>query len=94
MSKGSAICFDFPSKDESRETKTNIILAAGAGEQMKARYSYEEMETLLSESSFMVMENLGAGEMIKLYFADYNKNTTENPMAAPADVDYVFAVKK
>lgn len=40
MSKGSAICFDYPSAEESIETKTNQMLALGAGEQMKAVYTY------------------------------------------------------
>ena len=94
MPKGSAICFDFPSKDESRESKTNKILAAGAGEQMKARYSYEEMEAVLSECGFTAAEHMEAEEMTNRYFTDYNKNTSENPMAAPAGVDYVLAVRK
>ena len=94
MPKGSAICFDFPSKEESKETKVNKTLASGAGEQMKARYSYEEMADLLSECGFTAAEHLEAEAMTKLYFADYNKNTPGHPMAAPAGVEYVFAVRE
>ena len=57
MPAGSAICFDFPSTDESKETKVNKTLASGAGEQMKAQYSFVEMEVLLSECGFAVGGN-------------------------------------
>ena len=36
MTVDSAVCFDYPSIEESSETRTNQILASGAGEQMKA----------------------------------------------------------
>ena len=36
MTVDSAVCFDYPSIEESSETRTNQMLAAGAGEQMKA----------------------------------------------------------
>ena len=94
MPKGSAICFDFPSKEESKETKVNKTLASGAGEQMKAQYSYEEMAALLSECGFRAAEHLTAEEMTKLYFADYNEHTSGHPMSAPSGVDYIFAVRE
>ena len=37
---------------QAKETKMNKTLASGAGEQMKAQYSFAEMETLLSECGF------------------------------------------
>jgi O-methyltransferase involved in polyketide biosynthesis len=36
MSEGSAICFDYPSVDESAETRKTQMLAYEAGEQMNA----------------------------------------------------------
>ncbi|MCR5023870.1 MAG: class I SAM-dependent methyltransferase [Lachnospiraceae bacterium] len=93
MPADSAICFDFPSTDESKETKVNKTLASGAGEQMKAQYSFAEMEALLSECGFKVAEHLGSEDMTERYFADYNRNSSEHPMAAPVGVEYVFAVK-
>ncbi len=93
MMAGATICFDFPSTDESKETKVNKTLASGAGEQMKAQYSFVEMEVLLSECGFAVVEHLGAEDMTGRYFADYNRNTPEHPMAAPVGVDYVFAMR-
>ncbi len=94
MPAGSAICFDFPSVDESKETKVNKTLASGAGEQMKAQYSFPEMEALLSMCGFIVAEHLGAEEMTERYFTDYNNSTSAHTMAAPVGVDYVIAVRK
>ncbi|MCR5023866.1 MAG: class I SAM-dependent methyltransferase [Lachnospiraceae bacterium] len=94
MPTGSAICFDFPSTDESKETKMNKTLARGAGEQMKAQYLFTEMEELLSECGFKVAEHLGPGDVTKRYFADYNSNSPDHPMSAPVGVDYVFAVRE
>ena len=94
MSAGSAICFDFPSTDESKETKVNKTLASGAGEQMKAQYPFAEMKVLLSECGFKVAEHLGAEDMTERYFASYNRTTPKYPMAAPVGVDYVYAVRE
>ena len=94
MPAGSAICFDFPSIDESKEAKVNKTLASGAGEQMKALYSFAEMKELLSGCGFVVAEHLGAEDMTERYFSDYNNNTPEHPMSAPVGVDYVLAVRK
>ena len=60
---------------------------------MKAQYSFAEMDTLLSGCGFVVTEHIGAEDMTEHFFAEYNKNTPEHPMAAPAGVDYVFAVR-
>lgn len=94
MPAGSAICFDFPSIDESKETKVNKTLASGAGEQMKAQYSFAEMKEILSGCGFAVAEHLGAGDMTERYFSDYNSNTPKHPMSAPVGVDYVLAVRE
>ena len=94
MAAGSAICFDYPSTDESKETKLNKALAGGAGEQMKARYSFPEMESLLSECGFIVGEHLGAEEMTEKFFTDYNEDVPTHPIIAPYGVDYIFAVSK
>lgn len=72
-------------------TKT---LASGAGEQMKARYSYAEMEDVLSDCGFAVEEHLEAEDMTERCFSEYNRKVPEHPMAAPVGVDYVFAVRR
>ena len=93
MCEGSAVCFDYPSMDDGRETKTNRVLAQGAGEEMKAQYTEYEMETLLSESGFLVYEHLNHEEMTDQYFADYNRSCPDLRMEAPKGVCYVHAVK-
>ena len=85
------ICFDYPSVDESKETKTNQVLASGAGEQMKILYSYEELEALLERCGFEVMEHLEHRGMTDRYFKEYNQNNPMYPMRAPKGVGYVLA---
>ena len=91
MTEGSMICFDYPSVDESKETKTNQVLASGAGEQMKILYSYEELEALLERCGFKVMEHLEHRGMTDRYFKEYNQNNPMYPMRAPKGVGYVLA---
>lgn len=91
MAPGSTICFDYPSYDESRETKINKELAGGAGEKMKALYTKEEMEELLSGCGFSVREHLDHKGMTERYFSKYNENTPKHQMTAPVGVAYVLA---
>lgn len=91
---GSAICFDYPSSEDSRETQINRALAHGAGERMKAQYAAREMETLLEACGFLVCEHLGHREMTERYFSDHNRRCTAHRMEAPEGVRYVCAEKK
>ena len=92
--EGSAICFDYQSREDSLETATNQALAQGAGEQMKAQYDAQKMEALLEECGFLVYEHLDHTEMTNQYFSDYNQRNPEHSMEAPAGVCYVLAVRK
>ena len=51
---------------------------------MKAKYSYSEMEALLSEAGFLIYEHMNAAEA----------TNTEHVMTAPEGVGYCLAVKK
>ena len=93
MTEGSAMCFDYPSVDESMETKTNRRLAFGAGEQMKALYSYPEINSLLQKCGYEMAQHLNHDEMTELYFKEYNDSHPAHPLEAPRGVGYVFAVK-
>ena len=93
LAEGSVICFDYPSTDESRETKTNQSLAQGAGEQMKALYSEQEIKELLQKCGFKLKEHLNDHEMTELYFKEYNNGNPAHQMQAPMGVGYVLAVK-
>ena len=92
--EGSVICFDYPSMDESKETKKNQMLASGAGEQMKALYSRSEIEALLLKCGFKLEEHLDDREVTKQYFSEYNRCNPREQMQAPAGVAYVVARKE
>ena len=73
--------------EEGGESARNRELAAEAGEAMKARYSYSEMDALLSRMGFLIYEHLDAGEATRMFFKD-------SDMTAPAGVGYCLAVRK
>ena len=54
---------------------------------MKARYSYGEMETLLSRAGFLIYDHMDADEATEAFFKD-------SDMTAPAGVGYCLAVRK
>ena len=54
---------------------------------MKAKYSYEEMETLLSNAGFLTCGHTDAGEATDAFLK-------ESGMTAPAGVAYCLAVRK
>ncbi len=65
----------------------NRELAAAAGKAMKARYSYGEMEVLLSRAGFLIYDHMDADEATEAFFKDCD-------MTAPAGVGYCLAVRK
>ncbi len=91
---GSSICFDYPQSADGTESRRNRELAAAAGEQMKAQYSYDELEELLSKAGFLVYEHLNADEATESFFQEYNCSNMEHCMAAPEGVGYGLAVKR
>ncbi|MBO6047086.1 MAG: class I SAM-dependent methyltransferase [Erysipelotrichaceae bacterium] len=94
MCQGSAICFDYPEKDDSKETRINQALAQEANEDMKAQYSYVDIERLLEKCGFLIYEHLDHYEMTSQYFSHYNEANPEHQMAVPKGVCYVYAVKQ
>lgn len=88
------ICFDYPSEEEGRESKTNRQLAAGAGEQMKAMYSELEIKEILSGCGFEISTHLNHEELTKQYFSAYNQYNEANVMKAPVGVGYISAKRK
>ena len=92
--EGSSICFDYPLSENGQESRRNRELAAAAGEQMKAEYTYDELEELLSESGFLIYEHLNAEEAGKRFFSEYNRMNPDESMTAPRGVGYCLAVKK
>ena len=54
---------------------------------VKARYSYGEMEALLSRAGFLIYDHMDADEATEEFFKD-------SDMTAPAGVGYCLAVRK
>ena len=94
MSEGSAICFDYPSVDESAETRKTQMLTSEAGEQMKAVYSYKKIGMVLDKHGFKIEEHLDENDMTYRYFREYNQANPMHQMNAPVGVGYVYAVKR
>ena len=91
---GSSIVFDYPTYEDGEEMKTNEQLANAANEKMKSKYSYKEIENILSENGLLVYEHLNNEEMTNTYFDDYNTLNPNNKIIAPKGVCYCLAVKK
>ena len=92
--KGSSIVFDYPNYEKSKETLINEKLASGANEKMKSKYSYNEIEMILSENGFLIYEQINSEEMTNTYFDKYNTLNPDNKIIAPKGVSYCLAVKE
>lgn len=92
--EGSALLFDFQTNEESIKTKINEQLAIGANECMKAKYSYQEIENMLSLNEFKIYEYLNDSDITKEFFYNYNTLNPNNKIIAPKGVCYLLAVKK
>ncbi|MGM9881905.1 MAG: class I SAM-dependent methyltransferase [Bacilli bacterium] len=94
LCNGSSIVFDYPTYEDSKEMQTNEKLASGANELMKSKYSYKEIEDILSENGLLIYEHLNNKEMTDNYFAKYNALNPNNKIIAPKGVCYCLAVKR
>lgn len=92
--KGSSICFDYPLLEAGTESLRNRQLAAAAGEPMRARYAYRDMERLLAASDFLIFEHLSAAQATHEFFCRHNSRNPGHHMSAPAGVSYCLAVKQ
>ena len=77
--------------DDRRKTQ---MLASEAGEQMKALYSYKEIDMILDKYGFIIEEHLDESDMTYRYFREYNQANPMHQMSAPVGVGYVYAVKR
>ena len=60
---------------------------------MKAMYSYDELEVLLSDTGFLIDERMNADEATAAFFWEYNRRNPEHSMTAPQSVGYCLCVK-
>lgn len=93
MCKGSTIVFDYPIIEDSEKEEITRKLAKGANEEMKSKYSYEELELKFQEYSLLIYEHLDYKDINEQYFKEYNSKSG-NKITAPKGVNYCLAVKK
>ena len=91
---GSSIVFDYPTTTESIETRTTEQLASSANEEMKSKYTYKELESILYENGLLIYEHSDADEITNTYFKEYNIRNKDNKIIAPRGVCYLLAVKR
>lgn len=95
ISKGSVIVFDYPDNEaDTEKTKKQKALAKGAGENMLAAYSYEEIKEMFIKYDLCVYEHLVSQEITDQYFRSYNEANPEHIMSAFDNVNYCTALKK
>lgn len=99
LSDGSSIVFDYPDEDNYTEkagarAKKQAMLAEGANEKMLAKYSYEDIEKLLSDAGLLVYEHLTPEQITEQFFRPYNEANPSHRMTAFDNVNYCLAVKK
>ena len=92
--EGSTLLFDFQTNEESIKTKINEQLALGANECMKSKYSYQEIEKMLSLYGFKIYEYITDFDITNEFFYNYNTLNPNNKIIAPKGVCYLLAVKK
>lgn len=93
--QGSTLVFDYPddltfTPLAGERTKKQVLMAAQTGETMKASYSYDDMEKLLSDAGFLIYEHLNPDQINQMIFS----NQTDSSLSAFDNVNYCLAVKK
>ena len=91
--KGSRLVFDYPSIQESKETKINEMLAKEADESMKAKYSFAELKEILNQCHFTIIQHENHQTMTEKYISNYNAYYKDDPIKAPEGVCYCVVEK-
>ena len=91
--KGSRLVFDYPSIQESKETKINEMLAKEADESMKAKYSFAELKEILNQCHLTIIQHKNHQTMTEKYISNYNVYYKDDPIKAPEGVCYCVVEK-
>ena len=91
--KGSRLVFDYPSIQESKETKINEMLAKEADESMKAKYSLTELKEILNQCHLTIIQHENHQTMTEKYISNYNAYYKDDPIKAPEGVCYCVVEK-
>lgn len=93
-----SIIFDYLSKETNTKVEERvekqIAMADSAGEAMLAKYSYKDIEKILSDNEILIYEHLEPKKITQQYFKEYNLANLEYPMTAFDNVNYCLGVKK
>lgn len=90
----SALVFDFPNDRDCTREQKNRLLAGGAGEEMKARYSHTDIERIAGEAGALIYELAYSGDIDRDFFKAHNEMKNAEPILAPEGVSYCLMVKK
>ena len=91
--KGSHLVFDYPSIQESKETKINEMLAKEADEPMKAKYSFAELKEILNQCHLTIIQHENHQTVTEKYISNYNVYYKDDPIKAPEGVCYCVVEK-
>ena len=91
MCSGSSMVIDYPNE---KYDSINKILALGAGEEMKNKYSYKDILDIASKNNLLVYEHLTYTDINKDFFYDYNTLNPNYKIVASDDTEYVLLIKK
>ena len=91
--KGSRLVFDYPSIQESKETKINEMLAKEADELMKAKYSFAELKEILNQCHLTIIQHEKHQTVTEKYISNYNVYYKDDPIKAPEGVCYCVVEK-
>ena len=91
--KGSRLVFDYPSIQESKETKLNEMLAKEADESMKAKYSFAELKEILNQCHLTIIQHENRQTVTEKYISNYNAYYKDDPIKAPEGVCYCVVEK-
>ena len=90
MIKGSRLVYDYPSYQESDETRKSEVLAKEANETMRAKYSFEQLKEILDLCHLKIVRHddyrITLDSLIH-----YNEYYKDNPIIAPKGVCYCVA---
>lgn len=91
--KGSRLVFDYPSIQESKETKINEMLAKEADESMKAKYSFAELKEILNQCHLTIIQHENHQTVTEKYISNYNVYYKDDPIKSPEGVCYCVVEK-
>lgn len=91
--KGSRLVFDYPSIQESKETKINEMLAKEADESMKAKYSFAELKEILNQCHLTIIQHENHQTVTEKYISNYNAYYKDDPIKASEGVCYCVVEK-